>query len=244
MKANTRIAYLVLFISLNFFQVIAQKKVTHQQLLWTSYSLKLKLNDNYQIRQEIDQRNYSNPWRQHQTLSRTFFDRQLGKGWNTAIGLTGVIQSLPNDPEVKDYYNQKELRPVLELGYRQPVTEKFFINHRFWSEFRFFEQENDSYEFANTRLRYKLELRYAPIKKVTFKAFDEIFLNVGNTIVYNVFDQNRMGASVQFMPLTNLGFEVGYFNMFQQQKNGIDFYDRNSIKFTIHHTIEVKKNKS
>lgn len=62
--------------------VNAQKNIENQHLLWTRYYLKLKLNDNYQLRQEIEERNYWFPWRQHQFVSRTFADRKLGKGWN------------------------------------------------------------------------------------------------------------------------------------------------------------------
>ena len=132
----------------------------------------------------------------------------------------------------------------IELAYKQTLSEKFLVHHRFWSEFRFLASEPDSYTYANTRLRYKIELKYTPLKKVSLKAFDELFINAGNTIVNNVFDQNRIGSSIQFMPLDHLGFEIGYFNLFQQQKSGIDFYNRDIIKFTIHHTITVKKNKA
>lgn len=54
----------------------AQKNVETQQ----RYSLKLKLNDHYQLRQEIEERAYWFPWRQHQFVSRTAAERKLGKG--------------------------------------------------------------------------------------------------------------------------------------------------------------------
>ncbi|WP_282115731.1 DUF2490 domain-containing protein [Cellulophaga baltica] len=244
MKIGVRALPIVLFSYLNTFCALGQKHIINQDALWTSYSLKLKLNDNYQIKQELDQRNYHNPWRQQQVLSRTNLEYQLGNGWTTAVGITGVLQALPNDPEVKDYYTQKEIRPQIELAYKQILSEKFLVHHRFWSEFRFLESEPDSYTYANARLRYKLELKYIPLKKVSLKAFDELFINAGSSIVNNVFDQNRIGTSIQFMPLDHLGFEIGYFNLFQQQKSGVDFYNRDIIKFTIHHTITVKKNKA
>ncbi|WP_158975336.1 DUF2490 domain-containing protein [Cellulophaga sp. L1A9] len=243
MKIGIQGILVAIFGCFNIFYGLAQKNIIRQDVLWTSYALKLKINDNYQIRQELDQRNYSNPWRQHQMLSRTNLEYQLGNGWTTAVGVTGIVQSLPNDPEVKEYYTQKEIRPQIELAYKQTVSEKFTVNHRFWSEFRFFELEHDAYAYANVRLRYKIEIKYTPLKKVSIKAFDELFINAGNTIVNNVFDQNRIGSSIQYMPINHLGFEIGYFNMFQQQKSGIDFYSRDIIKFTIHHTILVKKNK-
>jgi hypothetical protein len=244
MKTKTWVTLLLVLTSFSVYKTNAQKNVIRQNLLWSSYAVKFKLNDSYQIRQEIDQRIFYNPWRQHQILSRTNVERQLGDGWNIALGFTGVLQSLPNNPEIKEYYNQKELRPQLELAFKQALSNKVVIAHRYWSEFRFYEQENSSYTYANARMRYKLELRYSPIKKITLKAFDELFINIGGQIERNFFDQNRIGTSFQFMPLKNFGFEIGYFNLFQQQKTGVDFYNRNSIKLTLHHTIVLKKNRT
>lgn len=224
--------------------VKAQKNVDTQHLLWTRYYLKFKLNNNYQIKQEIEERTYWFPWRQHQFVSRTFAERKLGKGWNAGLGFTYFLQSLPHGPEITDFTNQLELRPLLEIAYAQIISEKLILHHRYWSEFRFFEQPNGSFDYGNNRTRYKIEIRYSPIQQLTFKAFDEILINIGGKIVQNVFDQNRYGASVQYMPIENFGFELGYFNWYQQQKSGVDFYNRNIIRFTIHHTINFKKSKS
>lgn len=239
-KSLTLITLLIGFFTTN---VNAQKNVQTQQLLWVSYSLKLKLNDNYQIRQEIEERTYWFPWRQHQFITRTIAERKLGKGWNAGLGFTFLIQSLPNDPLIKDYTNQLELRPQLEIAYTQSISEKVILHHRYWSEFRFFEKPNGSFDFGNNRTRYKLEIRYSPIPEITLKAFDEILINIGGKIVQNVFDQNRYGASVQYMPFQNFGIELGYINWYQQRQSGVDFYNRHIVRFTIHHKINFKKTK-
>lgn len=242
-KINS-IAFTALLFGLFSTGVKAQKSVETQHLLWTRYYIKLKLNDNYQIRQEIEERTYWFPWRQHQFVTRTFAERKLGKGWNAGLGFTYFLQSLPHDPEITISENRTELRPQLEIAYKQTISEKLTLHHRYWSEFRFFEQSNGSFQFGNNRTRYKLEIRYSPIEKLTLKAFDEIHINIGKKIVQNVFDQNRYGASIQYMPIENLGFELGYFNWFQERKSGVDFYNRHIVRFTIHHTINFKKSKN
>lgn len=223
------------------FGVEAQKNIETQHLLWTRYYLKLTLNDHYLIRQEIEERAYWFPWRQHQFVSRTFAERNLGKDWNAGLGFTYFIQSLPHDPEIADFNNQTELRPLIEIAYKQTISEKITLHHRYWSEFRFFEQPNGSFEFGNNRIRYKIEIRYSPIPNLTLKAFDEVHINIGGKIVQNVFDQNRYGASLQYMPIETFGFELGYFNWYQQRKSGVDFYNRHIVRFTIHHSINLKK---
>ena len=241
--SNIKFFFLIVLLVVLFSTTInAQKNVETQHLLWTRYSLKLKVNENYQIRQELEERTYWFPWRQHQFVSRTFTERKLGKGWSAGLGFTYLLQSLPHDPEITNYSNQIELRPQLEITYKQLISEKFTLSHRYWSEFRFFEQ-TEGFEFGNTRMRYKLELKYAIIPKLSFIAFNEILINTGSKIGFNVFDQNRYGASIHYLPIENLGFELGYFNWFQQRKSGVDFYNRHIIRFTIHHAINFKKSK-
>lgn len=242
MKEFKLIAANIFFIYVFSTTAIAQKKITKQHLLWTRYSLKLKISNNYQIRQELEERTYWFPWRQHQFVSRTFAKRKLGKGWNTGVGFTYFIQSLPHDPEIKNFNNRTELRPQLEITYKQQLSEKIILHHRYWSEFRFFEQPNHSFKFGNNRTRYKFEMRYFPSKDLTLKAFEEIHINIGKNIVNNVFDQNRYGTSIQYIPFKNLGFELGYLNWFQQRKSGTEYYNRQIVRLTIHHIINLKNN--
>lgn len=240
MRKMKSIALAALFIGLSYADGNAQKNVDTQQLLWTRYSLKLKFNDRYQLRQEVEERTYWFPWRQHQFSFRTHLERKLGKGWQTALGFTYFLQALPQDPTISIFETRTELRPQLELGYKQSLSEKISLHHRYWSEFRFFEQDNGSFDYGNIRARYKIEIQYSPIANLTLKAFDEIHLNIGGEIIQNVFDQNRIGASVQYMPFKTLGFELGYFNWYQQRSSGVDFFNRHIVRFTIHHSIDLK----
>lgn len=239
--ATTLSLFALLIISTNV--VFAQKNIETQDLIWTRYSLKLKIKDPYQIKQELEERTYWFPWRQHQFLSRTLLERKLAQGWSAALGITYSMQSLPNDPTIRITENITELRPQVEISYNQILSDKISLNHRYWSEFRFFEQSDNSFDYSNNRTRYKLELGYTPSSKITLKIYDEILLNIGGNIVHNVFNQNRYGASIQYMPVENFGVELSYFNSFQERPSGVDFYNRNIIRFTIHQTINLKKPK-
>lgn len=217
--------------------VFGQKQVQTQSLLWTRYSVKIELNERYKLRQEFDERTYWFPWRQHQALSRTFAERNLGNGWSVGLGFTYFRQSFPHDPTTEDYYTLDELRPQLELSYTQKVSEKFKVSHRYWSEFRVFEQAEGGFEYSHNRSRYKLEGQYSLAPSLTLIAFDELHLNIGRSIVANVFDQNRYGASLRYNLNRNFGLESGYINWFQQRASGIDFYNRHIVRFTLHHAI-------
>lgn len=231
---------LLVFFILFALQVYSQKNVDHQSLLWTRYQLKLKFDDHWSASQELEERAYWFPWRQHQMVSRSMAQYQLGNGWNLGAGLTYFRQALPQDAYKDITYTQPELRPQLEVGYKQQLSQKFNIQHRYWSEMRNFKSENQDLKYSNIRMRYKLEIQYQHNSKVTFKAYDEIFINFGDNIVYNKFDQNRIGASVQYMPWKSFGFELGYINWYQQRPSGIDFYNRNIVRFTIHQSIDLR----
>ncbi|MET7027837.1 DUF2490 domain-containing protein [Sediminicola luteus] len=232
--------HLLLLLAILPLTIRAQKTVEYQDQLWTRYFLKIKIDPKWQILQEVEERVYLSTWRQHQFVSRTQLERNLGKGYHFGIGFTYSEQATPQDPTIKDFTNQTELRPQLALEYNQHLSKKFTINHRYWTEFRYFERNNGSFEFANNRSRYKLELRNTSLNHITLKAYNEILLNIGGNIIHNVFDQNRYGTSIQYMPLENLGIEIGYLNSFQQRKSGVDFYNRNIVRLTVYHTIKYK----
>lgn len=239
-KAST--IALVIWVLLSFVhQGHTQKNTETQQLIWMRYSLRLKLNDTYQVRQELEERSYWFPLRQHQLVSRTLIDRKLGKGWNVGGGFAFFRQALPQNPDSEVLSSRNELRPQLELAFLQPLAENLGLHHRYWTEFRFFEQDDGSYDFGTNRTRYKLELRYVPVPKWTINAFDEIHLNLGGNSTNNIFDQNRYGASLQYMPGGNFGLELGYINWFQQRASATDFYQRHIVRITLHHTISFKK---
>ena len=66
-KINLIVVTALLFVSFSI-NANTKKNVDTQHLLWTRYYLKLKINDNYQIRQELEERTYWFPWRQHQFI--------------------------------------------------------------------------------------------------------------------------------------------------------------------------------
>lgn len=234
-------AFITVILMLATGLMTAQKEVISQQQIWYKYALKIPLNDKWQIRQEIDDRNFINPARQSQFLTRTHLQCNLGKGWDVALGFAYFLHSLPQDPEVADFTNYGELRPSFEIANLHKISEKFHLHHRYWTELRYFQQPDDTYTFGTVRIRYKLELGYDLSEKFSFLVFDEIHLNLSNKITYNVFDQNRYGISAMYSPVNNIGFELMYINWFQQTTAGDVFYNRDIIRLALHHTLGVFK---
>lgn len=221
----------------------AQKNVVNQDLAWVRYSLKLNLSPEWVIRQEVENRFYVDPQRQHQFLVRSHLQNNLGKGWQTALGFTYFIQTLPQNPNATFEIDRVELRPQLELQHKNNLTPRFSLVNRYWAEFRFFEQNpgDGDFEFGNARMRYKLEGVLKLNDTFTLKVHDEILINFGKNIVLNHFDQNRISASLSAGTFAGFGLELAYINWYQQRSTGTDFFNRNIARLTITHSLNLKR---
>jgi hypothetical protein len=231
--------------------LLAQKKVENQQLIWYGYYNNLKFNENWNLNSEIQERQFYNPTAQHQLVFRSNLERKIFGDWKASVGMTLFLQN-PNTPNSESNLTVPELRPDVGFSNKQKLG-FLTINHRYKAEARFFHDvENDrlvgGYRFSNFRLRYQLGLD-VPIWKnekqqaLIVKIKDEIMFNVGKKIVKNTFDQNRIYAAFNYKLNNSYAFELGYMNWFQQQKSGVDFYNRDILRLSIFHNIDFKKDK-
>ncbi|CAM4335270.1 DUF2490 domain-containing protein [Flavobacterium terrigena] len=232
--------------------LLAQKKVENQQLIWYGYYNSLKFNENWSLNSEIQERQFYNPTAQHQLVFRLNLERKLIEDWKASSGMTLFLQN-PNNPNSESNLTVPELRP--DIGFSNKQKLRFItINHRYKAEARFFHDvENGKlvggYHFSNFRLRYQLGLDF-PIwkkegnEKLLLKIKDEIMFNLGKKIVKNTFDQNRVYLALNYKVNKSYAFEIGYMNWFQQQKSGTDFYNRDILRLSIFHSIDLKKKKN
>lgn len=237
----------VLFVS---FPLWAQKKVTHQELLWYGYYNTLKFNENWTLNSEIQERQFVNPSAQHQLVFRTAIQRKLIENWTTSVGMMLFLQS-PQDSYSESHLMVPELRPNIGFENKQKIS-FLTLSHRYKAEARFFHDvENNAlaggYRYSNIRIRYQLGLDIPVLKKknkedlISVKLKDEIMFNVGSKIVRNTFDQNRISLGLQYCINPYFSFEVGYMNWFQQRPSGVDYYDRDIVRLSLFHTITLKK---
>ena len=215
-----------------------KKNITDQDLVWMRYKGKKNLSEKVAVSLEIEERAYWIPWRQHQALTRGQVYKKLGKGWTASGGFTYFLQALPEIQNESDFENRTELRPHIGFTQKQQLNEKLQLSHRYWFEFRFREQANDgNIEYDNIRFRYKLGVSYSLTNKIDLKLFDEIHLNLGNEVVRNVFNQNRIGGGLKYQFIEKLSLEINYFNWFQQRSSGDEFFSRDIVRFTLHHKL-------
>lgn len=223
------------------------KQVTEQQLVWYAYNNTLEFSPKWSLTSEIHERRFKNPDEQHQFQVSSRFNYSLGNNWSASAGFTYFLQS-PHDPRATDGLVVPELRPHIQVDYKQTLG-RLTIGHRYRIEKRFFRKTADG-ELAdgyttNFRFRYRLGLEYQVAslynRPLKVKINDEIHLNAGKSITYNRFDQNRIYIGLNYAVHKNINVEVGYLNWYQQRAAGNQFYSRDIINFAINHKIDLKR---
>lgn len=114
---------------------------------------------------------------------------------------------------------QDELRFSFRFRYS---PEGAILSHRYGLERRF-RRDNEDNHWKEYRIRYMLHLNKKIYKEYSLIADNEIFINMGKDIGYNIFDMNRIivGIRKEFHPA--LEITAGYQNILDLLSSGEEF---------------------
>lgn len=238
-----------LFLTVGLQELACQKSLTHQNLWWAGYYNTLVFNDRWYLFTEFENRRFFEPSVQHQAFVRSHMHRVFSNGWDVSAGLA-YFGTWPDNPEAENSIAVPEFRQHLEAIQRHNMG-RISVDHRYRLESRFFRNVNadrselePGYTFGAFRFRYRLQF-VVPLwtlkneRPLVFKVNDELHINIGEKIRYNVFDQNRFYLGLGHSILPNVFVEIGYLRWFQQRITGVDFFTRNIIRLSVFHRIEV-----
>lgn len=224
-----------------------EKNVDQQSLLWTRYYNQLTINSKWSIHSEFDNRIFINPVEENLYVIRVHGRYKINKSVDLGAGFSYFsvatqVSEVTNDFRIPEYRGQQDISWKQEFG-------NFMMNQRFQVEERFFHNANkdglQSGTTFNWRFRYRLQGEFSCWKKdhqyLKAIVYDEIMINAGENIIKNTFDQNRIYAALQYGINKNIALELGYLKSFQQRVNGVDYFDRDIIRFTFYHKIKLKE---
>ena len=226
-----------------------EKNVDHQSLLWTRYSNQLTINDKWSIQTEFDNRVFISPFEENLYLIRTHGRYKVNSNVDLGAGVCyfSVATQIPevtNDFRVPEYRGQQDMIWKHEYG-SITSTQRFQVEERF-----FHNADKDGLQPGTTfnwRFRYRIQGEYycwgKEIQYLKAIVYEEIMINAGKNIVNNTFDQNRIYAALQYGVNKNIALELGYMNSFQQRSSGVDYFDRDIIRFTFFHKINLHNKK-
>lgn len=223
---------------LSIFSKSEAQKVENQKITWLTLQWTHQFSEKNRLVFDGGSRDFL-PDFQHQTFHlRAKFQHILGKSWDAMPGFA-LFWSSRSRPTAAPLA-VPELRPSLEFNHRQRLLKNLELHHRYMTEARFFRKTTngslaDGYRF-NWRFRYrfgvdfdleKLKIKGKPLR---IRVFDEILLNAREQIEHRFFDQNRVCAGV-ILPFAKwFSLDLNFMDIFQQQSNGVDFFDRDYFR--------------
>lgn len=243
MKQNLRLSLLFLLLVQITNAAVTTRQVTTQALTWTRLTNTLQIDSHWSIYAEVDNRIFHSPAIENQALLRLMARYGFNSGISIGTGIVGAF-NFPGDPTAKTFLMTPELRACVDVTFQNRYG-KMTLNHRNVLENRFIHNASstelqDGYKYV-FRYRYRLQADFLLFKKsshtLKFILSDEIMLQIGKSIVYNIFDQNRAYAAFGYEPIKWFGFEAGYLHFFLQRSIGSDFYSRHVFRFSIHTKI-------
>jgi len=228
-------------------QAQTEKNIDHQSILWSRYYNQLLLNEKWSLHSEFDNRLFIKPIQRNLYVVRVQGRYKINDHLETGVGFAYFsvdtqVQETNNDFNIPEYRGQQDI--TLKINVKQ-VT----LTQRFQIEERFIHNSNKEELLPGSafswRFRYRLQGDYTfwRKEKQLLKAVvsDEIMFNFGKKIIKNTFDQNRIYAAIHYGMNTNLAFELGYLNSFQRRVSGVDYFNRDIIRFSIYHKIKIQK---
>jgi hypothetical protein len=175
-----------------------------------------------------------------QLLLRTGLDFYLKPNLRFTVGY-GFIETYPyGDFAVQNAFPEHRIWQQLlvpqDLG-KVKLSHRYRVEQRMIGNSATGQFENGRYE---NRMRYmvKATINITDGKRPIFAAlYDEVFINFGKDVGYNIFDQNRVYAAVGYSISPTLKMEVGYLYQAVQLRN----LDGTSLKNRIenNHTLQI-----
>lgn len=226
-----------------------EKNVDHQSLLWARYYNLLTINEKWSVHSEFDNRIFINPVEENLYEFRVQGRYKINENIEVGAGFA-YFSTATQTPEITFNFRIPEYRGQQDIIWKQDFNQ-FALFQRFQVEERFFHNSNNEGLLSGTtffwRFRYKIQGEYNFWKKEAqyLKAIvnDELMINGGENVVKNTFDQNRIYAAFQYGINKNIALELGYLNSFQQRVSGADYFDRDIIRFTFYHKINLQNKK-
>jgi hypothetical protein len=176
---------------------------------WMIYIGNKKLNDKWNLHNEVQYRNYNAISDLEQLLLRTGLGYTFNEAKNNILLGYGYILSENYAGDTDEKISVNEHRIYQQFTSKQSIG-KVKLNHRYRFEQRFVESD------FKMRFRYFLGLNIALNNKENgenafyLSAYNEIFLNTESSI----FSRNRVYGGIGYKINKNIRIETGYMNQF------------------------------
>jgi Protein of unknown function (DUF2490) len=233
------------------------KEIDTQPLSWWCYFGTYRLTDKWGVWTELQLRraDFVNEWQQvlprvgvnYHLRNNIIFTAGYAYLWTYPYGEQPIPLSEPR-------YEHRPWQQITLLHESGKVS----FQHRYRLEQRFLQNWTEPDPITNlrdlesgfelqNRMRYRFLTTLPLIKdadgkaKLFATAYDEIFINFGNNIGFNLFDQNRLGATIGYQFIKEANLQVGYMNQFIQKSNGRQIENNHALTVFLTFNVDFRK---
>jgi hypothetical protein len=228
----------------------AQTKTTVDvRQLWTGYFNQTRLTDKWGLWTDVHLRTKDNYFN---NLSQGIIRFGLTYYLNDDAKLTAgyaYVNHFPSDNHTN--ISQPEHRPWQQIQWhtkypKLKLMQWFRLEERYRRKIKNNDELADGYNF-NFRLRYNILSQFSLSKKrfqpntFSFVLSNEVFVNFGEQIVYNVYDQNRFFAGFHYHINKHDNLQFGYMNIYQQLASGNQYRSTHAARVFYFHNLDLRK---
>lgn len=237
----------LLFFSAESYSQTASRPSLMETGIWNGVYLRVKLSDkigyygehHFRVRNDLD--NLTSFFgRTRQVYNRAGINIFFNENFEAVIGPTLVWNFTPRPGD--DRFEKTTLEPRIwhQWLFLMPQMGRFKVYHQFRFEHRWRRDNLKGAEYEYTdRYRYKL-FAYMPInnqkiveKTLFFSPSAEIFMQSGESIVYNPFEDFRTYNGFGYVMNNKITFFAGHMFTFGQQASGFEYRTSHILRFNV-----------
>lgn len=246
-KTSFRLSILALFTT-NQYILSQEKTVFNHKAFWSKTEVTQIFDNNWGVgvdyifrsNNELNQGSIFSNWHRHSV--RPWIHYQFDKNLRVSISPLAYFgtQEYFAKPEDFDREPYHELRTTLQvLHHHKMWGERITHTFRHWFEFRYRNPfEDDYFSFTRYRMRYRLRFLinkdyYSERNTLYTYLSNEIMVNYGNNIVYNMFSQNRIQLALGYRFHPSSRIELRYMNRFRSRPSGFEYDNTQAVMLGI-----------
>ncbi len=229
-------------------KLFCQKKITDWQQSWLGYFNQTRFSNKWGLWTDIQLRTREQFVKD---ISSSFVRLGLTYYQNTDTKFTigyAYLQHFPGKDQ--DRLLQEEHRIWQQVQWHSSfkkarMAQWLRLEERFKQKMADSSLPNKLFQYSS-RLRYNIWYEY-PITKngiqpgaVSFIVNDELFINLGKSVVYNYFDQNRFFTGLKYNLGIRTNIQFGYLNVFQQLPLGDQFNNTHAARLVLVQNLDLR----
>jgi Protein of unknown function (DUF2490) len=236
--------YLILFCFSFSFSASAQKQIDHQSLFWFGSVNNFRFSQHWGFNADFHIRTFDFMSHPYSYIARGRGDYYFNDDLSAGIGYGHMWTAAFTIP-VPPFANENRITEQVQLNSKKG---KFAMSNRWrleqrWQQKIVNNEKTNEYRFTN-RCRYAISFFYSPFKNKmlpTFANYNELMIQFGKDVVYNVFDQVRLSFGIRQTITPQLNIDLNYLYVYQQQSSGNQYVQSNALRLFINYNVRLKK---